>query len=58
MVSANGMKCMNEYNYYKVHIWMHDFIQKDEIGIRNKGNMNAMRYLLMYGALLGMQMMP
>ena len=35
------MKYMYEYNYYKMYAWKHDFIRKDEIGMRNKGIMNA-----------------
>ena len=46
------MKCMYEYSHHKMYAWMHDAIQKDEISIRNKENMN----LLVYGALLGMNM--
>ena len=35
------MKCMYKYNYYTMYAWRYDFIQKDKIGIRNKGSMNA-----------------
>ena len=46
------MKCMNEYNYYKVHAWMHDFIQNDEISMRNKDSMNAC-YVMCYEIFIG-----
>ena len=46
------MKCMYEYNYCKVHAWMYNIIQKDEIGMRNKGSMNAY-YAMCYEIFIG-----
>ena len=46
------MKCMYDYNYHKMYAWMHDAIQKDEISMRNKDNMNAC-YFMYYKRFIG-----
>ena len=46
------MKCMYEYNYCKVYAYMHNFIQNDKIGMRNKGNMNEC-YTMCYEIFIG-----
>ena len=46
------MKCMYEYNYYTMYVWMHDAIQKDEISMRNKGSINAC-YVMCYENFIG-----
>ena len=43
---------MYEYNYCKVYVYMHNFIQKDEIGMRNKGSMNSC-YVICYEIFIG-----
>ena len=43
------MRCMYEY---KMYAWMHDSIQKDEISMRNKDNMNAY-YVMCYENFIG-----
>ena len=38
---------MDEYNCHKMYAWMHDAIQKDEINMKDKDNMNAC-YVMYY----------
>ena len=51
-VSENVMKCMYEYNHHKMYAWMQDAIQKDEISMRNKDNINAC-YVMYYKRFIG-----